>query len=350
LAVAVAKTDEGYRLVGEGPATELANSYLAHLTARGFAVATVRGYAFDLLNFSRFLRDRDLAPGNVAPSDLFDWLQWQSEMPTSPMDGKVVKIHTRRGASPATMNRRVAAVRGLFEYSVITGLRDDNPVPPGRRATGLRARPRGTLGHLDTGKPRSGGRLVKQHQRLPESIDPADVADFIADLATYRDRAMALAMVLGGLRAAEVRSLRLADVDMGLRRLRVTGKGGRQRVVPVDRAFFAELAGYLHSERPSGLATPECFVVLRGPTRGQAMTEAGMRKIFRVHRQRSGATRVRPHRLRHTYGTELAAAGIDLLVLKDLMGHAHPETTAMYVHLSPEHLATEYTRAREALR
>ena len=74
-----------------------------------------------------------------------------------------------------------------------------------------------------------------------------------------------------------------------------------------------------------------------------------MRKIFRVHRDRSGATRVRPHRLRHTYGTELAAAGIDLLTLRDLMGHASPETTGRYVHLSVEHLAAEYAAARATM-
>lgn len=126
------------------------------------------------------------------------------------------------------------------------------------------------------------------------------------------------------------------------------GKGGRERLIPVDRAFFSEVAAYLRAERPSGCATPECFVVLRGPTTGAAMTEAGMRKVFRLHRERSGATRVRPHRLRHTYGTELATAGIDLLVLRELMGHAHPETTAAYVHLSPETLAAEYTQARRS--
>ena len=72
-----------------------------------------------------------------------------------------------------------------------------------------------------------------------------------------------------------------------------------------------------------------------------------MRKIFRAHRASSGAERVRPHRLRHTYGTELAAAGIDLLVLRQLMGHASPDTTAGYVHLAPETLAVEYARARQ---
>ena len=119
--------------------------------------------------------------------------------------------------------------------------------------------------------------------------------------------------------------------------------------MPVDRTFFTELAAYLRVERPPGLQTRECFVVLHGPTSGQALTEAGMRSVFRYHRTTSGATRVRPHRLRHTYGSELAAAGIDLLVLRDLMGHASPETTAGYVHLSNEHVAAEYAAARAVM-
>lgn len=121
-------------------------------------------------------------------------------------------------------------------------------------------------------------------------------------------------------------------------------------MVPVDRAFFTELAGYLRDERPVGCRTPQCFVVLRGPSAGGPLTEAGMRRVFRTHRARSGALRVRPHRLRHSYGTELAAAGIDLLVLRELMGHASPETTAGYVHLSVATLATEYAAARAGAR
>ena len=74
-----------------------------------------------------------------------------------------------------------------------------------------------------------------------------------------------------------------------------------------------------------------------------------MRALFRRHRSASGASRVRPHRLRHTYGTELAAAGIDLLALRELMGHVSPETTSRYVHLSVEHLAAEYAAARATL-
>lgn len=256
----------------------------------------------------------------------------------------------RRGAAPASMNRRIAAVRGLFEYAVTTGLRVDNPVPAARRSSGLRMKRRGILGHAASGRSGAGGRLVRQPRRLPESLDREEIGAFLADLGTYRDRALVLLLALGGLRAAEVRGLLLADVDLGLRLVRVLGKGGRERVVPVDPAFFAELAGYLREERPPGCATATCFVVLRGPTAGGSLTEAGMRRIFRTHRARSGAVRVRPHRLRHSYGTELAAAGIDLLVLRELMGHASPETTAGYVHLSAATLATEYAAARAGTR
>jgi site-specific recombinase XerD len=183
---------------------------------------------------------------------------------------------------------------------------------------------------------------------LPETVDVADIEVFLADLNTHRDRAITLAMLLGGLRASEVRGLRLADVDIGRRQVTVLGKGNKTRVVPIDRPFFTEVRVYLDRERPRGLATPECFVVLRGPTTGQAMTEAGLRKIFRTHRARTGALRVRPHRLRHTFGTDLAAAGIDVLVLRELMGHAHVETTTAYVHLAPNVIAAEWARAREA--
>ena len=91
---------------------------------------------------------------------------------------------------------------------------------------------RGLLGHLGPGRPRGGGRLVRTPRRLPEALEPSEVTTFVADLRTARDRAMALLMLLGGLRAGEVRALLLSDVDLGLRRVRVTGKGGRQRVVP----------------------------------------------------------------------------------------------------------------------
>jgi integrase/recombinase XerC len=303
MTVAVKRSDGSHRLDGTWAGIGLANAFLSHLEARRFSPATVRAYAFDIVCLARFLEERGISLGEVVPTDVFDWIDWQSAPRRG--DGKVVLIGAGRGAAPASVNRRVAAARALFEYLVLTGAQAGNPVPAPRRGQGLRPKSRGLLGHLGPGRVRGGGRLVRQERRLPESLDPADVSMFLAGLGSHRDRAVVLAMVLGGLRAGEVRRLLLADVDQGRRQLRVVGKGGRERVVPVDDVFFAELAAYLARERPPGLGTPECFVVLHGPAAGGPLTEAGMRSMFRYHRQRSGAVRVRPHRLRHTYGTEL---------------------------------------------
>lgn len=345
MAVRVHQVEGGYRVDGEWDGLQSANAFLVHLSGRGFSPATVRGYAFDVVNLARFLGDRNLALAVVNAPLVFDWIDWQGVRPA----GSSGSTDGSGSAAASTVNRRVAAVRAFFEYLVMAGQRADNPVPSPRRGQGLRRSERGLLGHLGPGRARSGGRLVRQPRLLPESLPARDVDAFVATLGTHRDRAMVLAMLLGGLRSAEVRGLLLADVDMGRRRLRVIGKGGKERHVPVDAAFFTEVAAYLRWERPPGLATPQCFVVLRGPTTGAPVSEAGLRSLFRLHRDLSGATRVRPHRLRHTYGTELASAGIDLLALRALMGHASPETTARYVHLSIEQLAAEYGAARATL-
>ena len=240
-----------HRLVGDGAVVELANRWLAHLDAREFSPRTVRAYAFDVLNFARFLDHGGIALEQVVATDVFDWLAWQRQ-PISGAGRRVVRLQQRRGAAPATMNRRVAAVRGLFDYAVMGGVVDVSPVPSPRRTGGLRTVRRGLLGHVAGRRPRSDGRLVRQSQPLPESLPADEVAVFLADLETHRDRAIVLLMLLGGLRAGEVRSLRLADTDVGMRQVTVAGKGGKQRTVPVDRAFFTELGSYLRLERPAG--------------------------------------------------------------------------------------------------
>jgi len=276
----VVRSGGRHRLVGDSVEDGLVNRFLDHLGVRGFSAATVRAYAFDLANFLGFLADRGLAVVVVRPADLFDYLDWQRQQ--------------RGSVAASTMNRRVSTVRSWCEFLLTIEVLDANPVPRARRSSGLRVVRRGMLGHAAR-TPHSGaagGRLVSQPSLLPESLDADDVGVFLADLNTHRDRAMVLAMVLGGLRSGEVRGLRLVDVDMGMRRVRVIGKGNRERLVPIDGVFFAEVAAYVRNERPAGCRTVECFVVLRGPTRGGPVTEAGLRKVFRVHRSRTGATRV----------------------------------------------------------
>jgi integrase/recombinase XerC len=123
----VISTGEGHRLrragdVGVDMDVGLVNAFLAHLGVRCFSPATVRAYAYDLLNFLRFLLARGATLADVVPSDLFDYLDWQQRaVPTG--GAKVVPLTGRRSAAPASMNRRIAAVRGLFEYAVTSGSR-----------------------------------------------------------------------------------------------------------------------------------------------------------------------------------------------------------------------------------
>lgn len=171
-----------------------------------FAAATVRAYAYDVLSFARFCDAQRLRLAEVVPVDLFDWVGWQTTG-ARPRSGTVVAMVRDAGAAPASVNRRVAAVRALFEYQVMYGARADNPVPAPRRGQGLRAKSRGLLGHLGPGRPRAGGRLVRSPRRLPESLDRDEVGVFLADLLTHRGRAIVMLMLLGGLRSGEVRRL-----------------------------------------------------------------------------------------------------------------------------------------------
>jgi integrase/recombinase XerC len=182
----VVLASDGHRVEGCGADGELVNRFLGHLGSRAFSPATVRAYAYDLLNFLRFLAVRNARLADVVAMDLFGYLDWQ-QCPVSTAGQQVVRLGATRGAMPATMNRRIAAVRGLFEFAVMTGARADNPVPAARRSSGLRPSRRGLLGHIGAGRRRSGRRLVCQPRRLPESLEPQDVAAFLSDLRTSRD-------------------------------------------------------------------------------------------------------------------------------------------------------------------
>lgn len=142
----------GHRLAGDWADVAAANDFLGHLEARAFAPATVRAYAYDLLNFARFATERRLALADVIPTDVFDWIDWQR--PPRRRTGTVVAFGARAGAAPASVNRRVAALRAFLEHRVLAGARASNPVPAPRRGAGLRPKARGPLGHLGPGRTR----------------------------------------------------------------------------------------------------------------------------------------------------------------------------------------------------
>lgn len=193
-----------------------------------------------------------------------------------------------------------------------------NPVPKGREARRPSAGERaGLLAHVSR-RPKRRSRLrLREPQRLPRALKRDEVTALLASLRTWRDRAIAGLMVFCGLRAGEVLSLEVDDVDVGSRWLRVTGKGGKERRVPLDVDVAGVIQTYLLAERPE-TSSSRLFVVAKGPNRGQPLTPAGLRTIFRYHRAVAGVPAGNPHALRHTFGTALAEAGVDLAVMQAL--------------------------------
>jgi site-specific recombinase XerD len=143
----------------------------------------------------------------------------------------------------------------------------------------------------------------------------------------------------------EVLGLRMADVHAGERRLFIAeGKGGHQRIVPVSDRFFTSLSDYFQHERPETNAE-QVFVVLRGPTRGRALTAAGVDEVLDGARGRAGLERATCHQLRHTCLTRLREAGMALEAVQAQAGHRSIESTRVYLHLANTWLAEEYARA-----
>jgi site-specific recombinase XerD len=343
---------ELWALAGGGCARfGLVNEFLAHLADRNYSPRTRRAYAFDLLHFTRWLEAEGLLVDEVTTDVLLRYLAAcrQAVLPGQ-HGGNVVSIRSGRSAgfAPATINRRLAAISGLFGFRAMRDPTAISPVPrgapswPGRRTRG------GELAHLATAKPRSRLRL-RQPRRLPRGLDRDETSALLDSFHTDRDRAVAGLMLFCGLRSAEVLGLRVRDVDIGGRWVRVVGKGDKERRVPLDTQVAGLIQTYLLVERPD-TDTDVLFVVGKGPHRGQPLSAEGLRAIFRYHRQRAAVPAGHPHALRHTFGTALAEAGVDLAVLRELMGHDHVDSSAVYIHLAPTHVRAQFDAARDRLR
>ena len=334
-----------------GTGLGLINDYLGYVADRGYSPRTVRAYAFDLLHFARWLAAERIGLEAVGTDALLRYLAANRAERRDGQHENVIPLArgSASGFAPATINRRMAAISGLFSFRSMRDPAAASPVPKGpaarRPAAGERA---GLLAHL--GKPGPRSRLrVREPRRLPRGLDRAETAALLASFRTDRDRAVAGLMLLSGLRSAEVLGLRVADVDIGGGWVRVTGKGDKERRVPVDPDVAGLIQSYLLAERPE-TSSPALFVVAKGPHRGQPLTAAGLRRVFRYHREISGVAAGHPHALRHTFGTALAEAGVDLPVLQALMGHDHADSSAAYIHLAPAHVRAAYDAARDRQR
>jgi integrase/recombinase XerC len=332
----VEQRDDAWLLAGttEHPDDlRLCNDYLGYLADRHYTAGTRRSYAFDLLAFVRWLTGEDLRLAAVDTATLLRFLtRCRSEE-----------------LAPATVNRRMAALSGLFAFRSMRDPSQVNPMPRGaaaRRAT--RSQRDGLLGHLARPQPRSPVR-VRRPRRLPRGLDRAEVTAFLSSLRTWRDKAIAGLMLFSGLRSAEVLALSVADVDIAQGWARVAGKGGRERRAPVDAEVAGWVQTYLLVERPA-TDSAALFVVAKGRHRGQPLTPAGLRTIFRYHRAKADVPAAHPHALRHSFGTALAEAGVDLAVIQALLGHVHVDSSAGYIHLAPVRVRAAYDQARQVQR
>jgi integrase/recombinase XerC len=232
----------------------------------------------------------------------------------------------RRGLSARSVARRLSAVRTFLSYLVEIGIVRANQAV-----------------HVQAPKP---------SRRLPKTLDADQVASLLAISGeaplTLRDRAILELFYSSGLRLAELVGLDLSDVDVADRTVRVTGKGGKTRIVPVGRHALRALGDWLHV-RPE-LASPGEQALFLGQ-RGERLSRRSVQTRLNHWAQRQGApTRVHPHMLRHSFATHLLESSGDLRAVQEMLGHASVSTTQVYTHLDFQHLAHVYDKAHPRAR
>lgn len=305
-----------------------ANRFLCALEARGLSAHTLRAYAFDLVILYRWLDDTHETLLKLTAAKLIDFIAAQRKV----------------NAQPNSINRRLTTIRSFYRFCTDEELeRGAGMVSP---APHYRGRGRDRFLGLHRLRPKQRLKLrVKAPHRLVEPLKSDEVRLFLRQLRRYRDLALVQLLLFCGLRSDEVLRIQLEDIQFQDRRLRIRGKGGRERAVPLPDLLTSLIRDYLRFERPARCRTERVFVVLQGSRRGHPMTTAGLRSLFRRRRKRCELARANPHRFRHTFGADMARAGVRLPMLQRMMGHVQASTTLQYINLSLDDLAAEYDRA-----
>lgn len=313
------------------------NDFLDAQATRGLSVRSLRAYGYSLLNFWRWIAQAGRELSELREADLLDYIRFQQRQ--SGEENTTV--------SPKTINHRLTVVRSLYRFH------SGRDVPAGRgsyraRSHCYRNTVRTKTGYLYPSQPRIPQLRVKTPRRLVVPLSKVEVRAFLESFRTWRDLAIAGLMLLCGLRSREVTAVTLEDLDLAETRIRIRGKGDKERVLPLPPQVISLLRAYLEVERPR-TSTDKLFVSLKGNKRGRGMTPSGLRSLFRYHRSACGVAKANPHRLRHTFGADMARAGISLAVLMKLMGHSDIHTTMLYVELSPQDVFEEFQRVLEKL-
>jgi len=263
------------------------------LASPSLADATRRSYRFDLEPFADWLEGRTLALDDVDVRVLADYV-----------------THLGRGRprrAPATIARKVSSVRSLLRFALGPARVPDAPLAP-RRSRRLPVAPR------------------------TEEVETALDAFGDAEPLPLRNRALVELVYSAGLRSREAVDLDLADVDFEQELIRVRGKGGKERIVPLGEEAAHWVARYLREARPALVrgAQNALFVSVRG-----ARLDTSTLRRIAPH----------PHRLRHAFATHLVEGGADLRTVQELLGHSSLSTTQIYAHVDGKRLRKVYDRA-----
>ena len=352
----------------EGEVVASASGFLRYLAARGCSPNTLSAYAHDLIHFHRFLSHCDLSIDSFGPAEslaLLEYLrQVPSRRPAQRLGLALATISAGHSAiclAPATINRIFATVSSFYEYLILLGQRmSENPMQvkldPALSRVSERHGP--FMGPASRQRPVRRAVRVKTVLRLPRPLSDEQVSALLSSLGCWRDRALMLLMLHGGLRPGEALSLHLEDVQYGRRRVIVRyrtdhPKGARtksrtERVVLHEPGTLEALNRYVMDERPNDSRSPIVFLVGgRGSRRCEPLSYAALVKLFQRHCQRIGirAPWVTPHALRHTHATRLWEGGMRELTLQKRLGHASPESTRVYTRVSDAVVVAEYRRA-----
>ena len=282
--------------------------YLAVLLVeRGLAANSVAGYRRDLEAFGRWLAGRELAVTECERADLRRYL--------TELRG--------RGLAARSAARALAAMRGLFRHLVETGEVVQDPTLELESPKLLRALPRYlTLAEVDS--------LLE----APDTTKPLGL----------RDRAMIETMYATGVRVSELVGLPLGGLRLDPGFVRVWGKGGKERIVPLGSQACAWVARYLDEVRPRlDTRRADALFLTR---RGEGMSRVAFWQIVKRHGRSAGITAtLSPHVLRHSFATHLLEHGADLRAVQAMLGHASISTTEIYTHVTRERLRQLYDRA-----
>jgi integrase/recombinase XerD len=284
--------------------------YLAHLRVeRALAANTVVSYGHDLTRFAAFCDA--LGVTEVATIDLGTVSAFSTHL-------------SEAGLSSRSIARHLSAVRGLARFLVEEGALRADP-------TALAARPKG-------------GR------RLPRVLASDEIHRLIATpdptrLKGLRDRALLSLAYASGLRATEVVTLRLGQIDRSRGVVAPQGKGQKRRLVPMGEVALAHLEAYL-AARPDPSAGADARSLVFPSARGKPLTRQAFWKIVKRHACTAGlGHRVHPHQLRHSFATHLLAGGADLRSVQTMLGHTDIATTEIYTHVGQEQVRAVYMRS-----